>query len=75
MEQQTNVTFCFNLCKMPKEIYEMLQTVCGDDVLSYSRVYDFLNDLKAGMRIFRIIQEAGVLQHNEMQTQLQMSTN
>jgi hypothetical protein len=31
-----------------------------------------LNDLKMGVRIFRIIQDAGVLQHLEMQTQTQM---
>jgi hypothetical protein len=49
MEQQMNIKCCFNLCKMPKEIYEMLQTVCGDDVLSH-RVYECLNDLKASMR-------------------------
>jgi hypothetical protein len=32
-----------------------------------------LNDLKTGVRIFRMIQGAGVLQSLEMQTQSQMS--
>jgi hypothetical protein len=32
-----------------------------------------LNNLKAGMMIFRMVQVAGVLQPLKMQTQLQMS--
>jgi hypothetical protein len=50
----------------------MLQTVCGDETLSRSTVSDCLNNLKTGVRIFRVIQEAGVLQPLEMQTQPEM---
>jgi hypothetical protein len=58
---------------MPTETYEMLQLsmVMKPQVIA---VYlNGLNNLKTSVRIFRTIQEAGVLQPLEMQTQLQMS--
>jgi hypothetical protein len=51
---------------MPMETYEVLQTVCGDEVLSFSRYLNGSKDLK-------MVQEAGVLQPLEIQTQSQMS--
>jgi hypothetical protein len=62
-----NSKCCVNLGKMPTETYEILQTVYGDDALNG------LNDLKTGVKIFRMVQEAGVLQPLEMQTQSRMS--
>jgi hypothetical protein len=47
----------------------MLQTLCGVEALSRGRVFGWFNDLKTAVRIFRLIQEAGVLQPLEMQTQ------
>jgi hypothetical protein len=48
--------FCVKLGKKPTEIYEMLQTVYGDEVLSRSSVFEWLKRLKMGMMIFRMIQ-------------------
>jgi hypothetical protein len=71
MEQRVNIKFCVKLCKTPTETYVILQTVYDDEALA---VYlNGLNDLKTGVRIFRMTQEAGVLQPLEMQTQSQMS--
>jgi hypothetical protein len=36
MEQRVHTKFYFKLGKTPTEIYEMLQTVCGDKGLSRS---------------------------------------
>jgi hypothetical protein len=38
MEQQMNTKFCFKLDKTPIETHEILQTNCGDEVLSRSNV-------------------------------------
>jgi hypothetical protein len=51
----------------------MLQTVYDNEELSRSSVFEWLNDLKRGVRIFSMIQKAGVLQPLEMQTQSQFS--
>jgi hypothetical protein len=51
----------------------MLRTVCGDKALSRSSVLIGLNDLKTGVSIFRMIQEASILQPLKMRTQLQIS--
>jgi hypothetical protein len=69
MEQRVNNKFCFKLGKTPTEIYEILQTVCGDEGLI---CLNGLNDLKTGMRIFRMIQDGDVLQPLEMHTQSQI---
>jgi hypothetical protein len=60
MVQRVKSKFCVKLGKTPTETYEMLQTVYADEASGRSR-------------IFRMIQEAGVLQPLEMQTQSQMS--
>jgi hypothetical protein len=41
MEQQMNTKFYFKLCKTPVETYVMLQTVCGDEALSSSTVFEW----------------------------------
>jgi hypothetical protein len=72
IEQRISIKFCVKLGKTPTETYEILQTVYGDKALSRSVYLNGLNDLKTGVRIFRMIQEAGVLHPLEMQTQSQM---
>jgi hypothetical protein len=37
----TNARFCSKLGKTPIETYEMLQTACGDEALSRSRIFDW----------------------------------
>jgi histone-lysine N-methyltransferase SETMAR len=37
----------------------MLQTLCGDEALSRSTVFECLNDFKTGVRTFRMIQKSG----------------
>jgi hypothetical protein len=51
----------------------MLQTVCGDEVLNHSSAFDGLNGLQTGVSAFRMIQEPGVPEPLEMQTQSQIS--
>jgi hypothetical protein len=41
MEQRVNIQFCVKLGKIPTETYKMLQTVCGDEALNRSRVYEW----------------------------------
>jgi hypothetical protein len=65
-----NTKFCFELSETPVVTYAMLHTVCDDVAMSLNG----LNYLKAALRIFRMIQEAGVLQPLEMQRQSQMLT-
>jgi hypothetical protein len=68
-----NTIFCFKLGKTQIETYEMLQTVRGAETLHCSSVYLIgFNDLKTVVRIFRMIQDAGVLQPLEMQTRSQI---
>jgi hypothetical protein len=62
-----------NWVKRQQKLYEMLQTVSGDEALSRSSVFEWFKRFKDGVKIFRMIQEAGVLQLLEMQTQSQMS--
>jgi hypothetical protein len=62
MEQRVNTKFCFKRGKTPTETYEMLQFSM---VMKPQVVAVYLNggnDLKTGVRIFRIIQEVSVLQ-------------
>jgi hypothetical protein len=64
-----NSKFCFKLSRTSAEAYEILRTVCNDEALSRVTVHlNGLNDLKTGVRIFRMIQEAGVLHPLEMRT-------
>jgi hypothetical protein len=42
MEQRMNRKFCFNLGETPTETDEVLHTVYGDEVLSRSRVSEWL---------------------------------
>jgi hypothetical protein len=51
----------------------MLQTVCGEEGLSRSSVFESFKRLKTDVRIVRIIQKTGVLQPLEMQTQSQIT--
>jgi hypothetical protein len=46
MEQQENNKFCSNLGKMPIETYELLQTICGDEALSRSSVFDWFKQFE-----------------------------
>jgi transposase len=48
MEQRVNTKFCFKLGKTPTEIYEMLQTVCGDKGLSRSGVFEWFKRFTDG---------------------------
>jgi hypothetical protein len=73
MEQRMNIKFCVELGKTQTETYEMLQSVYGDEALSSSSVFEWCKRLKTGVRIFGMIQQAGVLQPLEMQTQSRMS--
>jgi hypothetical protein len=41
MEQQVNIKFCIKLGQTPTEIYEMSQTVYGDEFLSHSSVFEW----------------------------------
>jgi hypothetical protein len=68
MKQRVNSKFCFELGKTPTE---MLQSVSGGKVSS-TECLNGLKHLKMNVRIFGIIQEAGVLQPLEMQTQSEM---
>jgi hypothetical protein len=72
MEQRMISKLCFKSDKTLTETYEMLwlSMVMKPEVVA---VYlNGLNDLKTSVRIIRMIQEAGVLQPLEMQTQSQM---
>jgi hypothetical protein len=40
-EQRMNTKFCFKLDKTPIGTYEMLQTVCGDETLNRSSIFDW----------------------------------
>jgi transposase len=48
MVQRMNTKFAFKLGKTPIETYEMLQTVCGDEALSRSCVFDWFKRFKDG---------------------------
>jgi hypothetical protein len=72
MEQRMNIKFCVKLGKTPTETYEMLQTVYSDGALSRSSVFEWFKRFEDGREIFRMIQEAGVRQPLEMQTQAQI---
>jgi transposase len=48
MEQQVNTKFCLKLGKTPTEINEMLHTVCGDEGLSRSSVFEWFKLFKEG---------------------------
>jgi hypothetical protein len=50
----------------------MLQIAYGDEALNRAVYLNDLKDLKMGVRILRMIQEAGILQPLEMQTQSQL---
>jgi hypothetical protein len=43
-EQRMNNKFCFKLGKTPIEAYEVLQTVCGDETLNRSCIFEWFND-------------------------------
>jgi hypothetical protein len=77
MEQRANIKFCFETCKTATGTFQLIKRAYGDNALSDTRVSEWysndLIDLKKGVRIFRMIQEAGVLKLLEMQTQSQMS--
>jgi hypothetical protein len=73
MEQRMNTKFSFKLGKTPTEIYEMLQLSMVMKLEIVAMYLLCFNHLKTSMKIFRMIQEAGVLEPLEMQTQLQMS--
>jgi hypothetical protein len=72
MDQRMNTKF-FRLGKTPTEIYEMFQLskVMKPEIVAVYLIC--FNLIKTTMRIFRMIQEAGVLGPLEMQTQSQMS--
>jgi hypothetical protein len=44
MEQRVNVKFCVKLGKTLTETDEMLRTVCGDEALSRSSVFELFKD-------------------------------
>jgi hypothetical protein len=73
MEQRVNINFGFKQGKTPTETYEMVQTVYGNEALSRSSVFEWFTRFKTGVRILRMIQEVGVVNHLEMQNQSQMS--
>jgi hypothetical protein len=56
------VSCVFNDCHGATETYEILQTVYGDGDEVVAVHLNGLNDLKTGVRILRMIKEAGVLQ-------------
>jgi hypothetical protein len=72
MEKQSNFKFCFKTGKTVTENFQLIKQPYGDNILSRTWVFEWylngLNDLKAGVRTFRMIQEVGVLQPLEMQT-------
>jgi hypothetical protein len=59
--------------KTATETFQLMKQTYGDNALSCTwgseRYLNGLNDLKTGVMIFKVIQEAGVLQPLEMQTQ------
>jgi hypothetical protein len=68
MQQRVNIKSCVKLGETQAETYEMLQTLYDDEALSRSSVFQLLKRFKGGRKIFRMIQESGVLQPLEMQT-------
>jgi hypothetical protein len=62
----------FYLGKTPTEIYEMLRTVCGDEALRRSSVFEWFKRFKDGRENLQDDPRSGVLQPLEMQTQSQM---
>jgi hypothetical protein len=52
MEQRINIKFCFKLCKMPIETYEMFQIVRGDEAINCNNESGW-NALNTGVRIFQ----------------------
>jgi hypothetical protein len=41
MEQRVHIKLCVKLGKTPAESYEILQTVCADEALSGSSVFEW----------------------------------
>jgi hypothetical protein len=48
MEQRMNTKFCLKLSKSPTEAYGMLQTVCDDEALRCSSVFEWFKRFKDG---------------------------
>jgi hypothetical protein len=48
MKQRVNIKFCVKLRKTPIETHDMLQTVCGDEVLSHNSVSEWFKPFKDG---------------------------
>jgi hypothetical protein len=74
-EQRANIKFCFKTGKTSTDTFQLIKQAYGDNDVSHLWVFKWylngLNDLKSSMRIFRMIQEAGVLQPLEMQMPMQ----
>jgi hypothetical protein len=77
METRANTKFCLKTDKMPTETFKLIKQAYGDNALSRTwvseRYLNGLNDLKTGVRIFMVMQEAGIFRPLEMKTQSQMS--
>lgn len=56
-----NIKLCVKLGRTLIEIYKMLQTVSGKDVLSCGSVSEWFKRFKGGDTIPRMFQEVGVL--------------
>jgi hypothetical protein len=56
------------MIKCQKKLF-MLQALCGDEAYAVAAYLNVLNDLRMESRIFRMIQEAGILKPLKMETQ------
>jgi hypothetical protein len=78
MEQRVNIKFCFKIGKTGTETFQLIkQAYTVSTLLSHTWVFEWylngLNDLKMGVRIFRMIKPLSILQLLEIQAQSQMS--
>jgi hypothetical protein len=72
-----NIKFCFKIGKTATNFPANKTGLCHEYSLSRTWVFEWylngLNDLKMGVRIFRMFKELGILQILEIQAQSQMS--
>jgi hypothetical protein len=73
MKRQMNTTFCFKQGKSPIETYEVLQTVCGDEALSFSNISEWFKRFKDEREDLQDDPRSRRFQPLEMQIQSQMS--
>jgi hypothetical protein len=77
MEQRANIKFCFKTGKTATETFQLIKQTHGNNAPLvdgfFLMAFEWFKRFKTDLRIYRMIQEAGVLRSLEMQTQSQMS--